>query len=151
MNLSSLAIFLGIDTHNGAHGKINIYGHATKARRELNIVVVHLKTADGSGGYIENNLAIGDKILGHFYLRIMGIDHDVGSTIVIHYPVIEGFKQIGSIGPHIHLSSSGANFALKISETFLEGRTLEQAIHILQQGLNLTVVGQLDTQLGQTP
>ena len=80
----------------------------------------HFKTAYGARRNIEHYLTIGNKVLWDFNTGIMGIDDNVRGAIVIHYPVIECSKQVGSIGPHLHLDQLGANFALEIGETLLE-------------------------------
>ena len=96
------------------------------------MLVVHFEIADGARGDIENDLTVGNEILGYFYPGIMGVYHNIRRTIVVHYPVKESSKQVGSIGPHLHVCQLGANFALKIGQTLLERWALKQTIHIIQ-------------------
>jgi hypothetical protein len=80
---------MGIDTHNRTQRNYYIYGNAAKSGGELQVVVIHIEITHRSRGYIEDNLTIGDKLLGHLDTGKMRIDCYVGSAITIYYPLIE--------------------------------------------------------------
>jgi hypothetical protein len=81
---------MGIDAHDRTQRDKYIYGYAAKSSRQLQVLIIHIKAAYRPRGDIEDNLSIGNKLLGNFNTRKMGIDAYIRRAITVHYPLIEG-------------------------------------------------------------
>ena len=79
--------------------------------KKLGAWMVHYSTDyvfDGSKpeAYVEDDLTVLDMLLRHSHTRAKSIDKNVGGAAVLHDPLIEGAKNIGTTGCHGHMCTN---------------------------------------------
>src|SRR5690606_34327568 len=95
-------ILTRVDTHHGSNRYIDAGGNAAKAAVEFQALVVHHESLYCHWGDVENDLPILDEVLWHFHTFGVGVHQDVGSTVVVENPFIEGPHQVGAVRGHRH-------------------------------------------------